>query len=169
MHARSLRLRRRAAALAAGISGLFGLLLLMGLGLNVVARLIDVNLPWMAETMRVVFLWGVAAGMIAVSLSGLHFRVDIFNLSGTDEAEPGGPWELILQIMACATLAYILHFAIPSIARASTQMLASIPLNYGAMRLALTVGVGGMLVAHLWRTVEIVAELAAGRTGTDAG
>ncbi len=163
MLATSNGLRRRAAALAAAISGLFGLGLLGLLGFNVAARIVDINLPWMAETTRIVFIWGIAVGMIAVSLSGLHFRVDIFNLKAADDSEPTGVWELVLQAIACATLAYILYFAIPSIARAGNQMFASVPLTYGTMRLALTVGVGGMLAAHVWRLAEIFGELIAGR------
>jgi TRAP-type C4-dicarboxylate transport system permease small subunit len=163
MLAASYRLRRRATALCATLSGLMGLVLLSLLGLNVGVRLADINLPWMAETTRIVFMWGIVIGVIAVSLSSQHFRVDVFNLKAVDEAEPGGMWELVLQLIACAALAYVLYYAIPSIARASSQVFASVPLTYGTMRLALTVGLGGMLIAHLWRAAEIVAELADGR------
>lgn len=153
------RLRRSAAALAASASGVFGFGLLALLGLNVAARAFDVNLPWISETARIVFMWGIAVGMIAVSLSGLHFRVDIFSLSAADDAEPVGLWEFVLQLIACTTLAYILYYAVPSIARAGTQMFASVPLTYGTMRLALSVGLGGMLAAHLWRTAELAVAL----------
>jgi TRAP-type C4-dicarboxylate transport system permease small subunit len=95
-------------------------------------------------------------GMIAVSLFGLHFRVDLANLSAEQNAEPTDLWEIAVQMLACAVLAYVLYFAIPSIARAATQVFASVPLSYGTMRLALVVGIGGMLVAHLWRVLEIV-------------
>lgn len=152
-----LQCARRGATTAAGwLAGVAGLILLTLLGLNVVTRLFEINLVWIAETSRVVFLWGVAFGMIAVSLGGLHFRVNLFNLAATQNAEPTDLWEIVTQLLACAVLAYILYFAVPSIARAATQAFASIPLTYGTMRLAFTVGVAGMLVAHVWRVLELL-------------
>jgi TRAP-type C4-dicarboxylate transport system permease small subunit len=101
-------------------------------------------------------MWGMAFGMIAVSLSGLHFKVDLFNLASVENIEPTDWWEIPVQVLACAVLAYILYSAIPSIARAGTQAFASVPLTYGTMRLALSVACGGMLLAHLWRVLELI-------------
>jgi TRAP-type C4-dicarboxylate transport system permease small subunit len=150
------RARRHAGTAMARAAGAAGLVLLSLLGLNVGSRLFDLNLAWIAETARIVFMWGMGFGMIAVSLFGLHFRVDLANLSAEQNAEPTDLWEIAVQMLACAVLAYVLYFAIPSIARAATQVFASVPLSYGTMRLALVVGIGGMLVAHLWRVLEIV-------------
>lgn len=150
------RARRHAGTVMARAAGAAGLVLLSLLGLNVGSRLFDLNLVWIAETARIVFMWGIGFGMIAVSLFGLHFRVDLANLSVEQNTEPADLWEIVVQALACAVLTYVLYFAIPTIARAATQVFVSVPLTYGTMRLALVVGVGGMLVAHLWRVVEIV-------------
>lgn len=150
------RARFQAAILMTWVSGFAGAVLLALLSLNVVTRVFNINLIWIAETSRIVFVWGMALGTIAVALRGLHFRVDIFNLAAVDGSEPVDLGEIAIQILACAVLSYILYFAIPSIARASTQVFAAVPLTYGTMRLALSVGLGGMLVAHLWRLSELL-------------
>ena len=153
------RLRRRLAILCsigAGLAGGALILLLVG---NVVARAAGLNPPWVSETSRVLFVWGSAVGMIAVSLAGQHFRVDLSNAVQNDHESPPGPWELVLQIGICLILGYILYAAVPSIARASTQPMSSIPLTFGALRIALIVALSGMLSAHLWRVVELVLAL----------
>jgi TRAP-type C4-dicarboxylate transport system permease small subunit len=150
------RARHRTGMLVTAIAGIAGVGLLFLLGLNVVSRQLGINLVWIAESARIVFVWGMAIGMIAVSLRGAHFSVDIFNLSAVEEGEPSDWRELPIQLLACGVLAYILYYAIPSIARASTQVFAAVPLTYGTMRLALSVALGGMLVAHLWRFAEVV-------------
>jgi len=152
-------LRRHLAALCtlgAGLAGGALILLLMG---SVVARAIGMNPVWVSETSRVLFVWGSAAGMIAVSLAGQHFRVDLTNTVQSDGESQPGPWELVLQVGICVVLAYIAWAAIPSIARAATQPMASIPLTYGSLRIALVVALSGMLFAHLWRVVELVLAL----------
>lgn len=149
--------RQRAATVMTLLAGAGGLALLLLLGLNVASRLVDVNLVWIAELSRIVFLWASAFGMIAVSMRGLHFSIDLFNLGAAHDREPEDLWEYGVQLLACAVLAYILYYAIPSIARAATQDFASVPFSYGTMRLGLTVAVAGMLAAHAWRLLELVA------------
>ncbi|MEQ8967288.1 MAG: TRAP transporter small permease subunit [Azospirillaceae bacterium] len=150
--------RRAIAALVAAIAGLLGLGLLLLLGFNVLARMIDVNIIWVSETARLLFVWGVALGAIAVSLSDLHFRVDL-RLAGRDDPLAPGWWDAVLQVMAIAALGFVLIHAAPTIAKAGMQMFASLPLDYGVMRLAIVVGLAGMLGAHVWRLVEILVSL----------
>ncbi|OAN81972.1 hypothetical protein A8B78_00280 [Jannaschia sp. EhC01] len=152
-------LRRRIATLCtlgAGLAGGALILLLVG---NVVARAAGLNPPWVSETSRVLFVWGSAVGMIAVSLAGQHFRVDLTNAVQSDHESPPGPWELVLQVGICVVLTYIVWAAVPSVARAATQPMASIPLTYGSLRIALVVALSGMLFAHIWRVVELVLAL----------
>ena len=152
--------RRSLATLFMGVAGLLGGALLVLLVGNVAARAFDLNPVWVSETSRVLFVWGTAAGMISVSLSGQHFRVDLAS-KGAIEAEAGpGYWELVIQIAICVVLGYIAWFAYPTIERAAAQPMASIPLTYGFLRTALVVALAGMLLAHLWRSFEIVLALA---------
>lgn len=156
-------LRRRLAGLVLGLAALLGTAVLLVLAGNVVARMAGLNLVWVGETSRVLFVWGVAVGMIAVSLTGQHFRVDLFGRDPVGEHEPSGPWEIVLQIGAVAVLAYVAVHAAPTIARAALQPMSSIPLTFGVMRTALVVGLTGMCLAHLWRIAELLVELAARR------
>lgn len=154
-------LRRRLATLCtfgAGLAGGALILLLVG---NVAARTAGLNPPWVSETSRVLFVWGSAVGMIAVSLAGQHFRVDLSNAAQSDHESPPGPWELVLQVAICMVLAYIAAAAVPSISRAATQQMSSIPITYGSLRTALVVALSGMLLAHLCRVVELVLALGA--------
>jgi TRAP-type C4-dicarboxylate transport system permease small subunit len=144
-------------ALGAGLAGGALILLLVG---NVAARAAGLNPIWVSETSRVLFVWGSAVGMIAVSLAGQHFRVDLTSATQSDHESPPGPWELVLQVGICAVLAYIAWAAVPSIARASTQSMSSIPLTYGSLRIALVFALSGMLLAHVWRVVELMIALA---------
>ncbi|MCL4189059.1 MAG: TRAP transporter small permease [Rhodobacteraceae bacterium] len=156
-----IRGRRRLAGLCMGVAGALGAAILLLLTVNVAARAAGMNLVWVSETSRVLFVWGVAVGMIAVSLTGQHFRVDLFGHDPVGEAEPAGRWEIILQLGAAAVMAYIALSAAPTIARAATQQMSAIPLTYGNLRAALVVALTGMGLAHLWRA----AELALGPSG----
>lgn len=143
------------ATLLMQVAGVAGGALLTLLVANVVARVAGLNLTWVSETSRVLFVWGTAVGMISVSLSGQHFRVDFTNKGSMDEEAGPGLWELIIQTTICAVLAYISWFAFPTIERAAAQPMASIPLTYGTLRTALVLALAGMLIAHFWRTLEI--------------
>lgn len=157
---RMIKRRRFLATLFMGVAGILGGALLALLVGNVATRAVGLNPVWVSETSRVLFVWGTAAGMISVSLSGSHFRVVLGN-KVVMEAEAGaGYWELAIQIAVCAVLSYIAWFAYPTIERAATQPMASIPLTYGFLRTALVVALCGMLVAHFWRVFEIVLSLA---------
>lgn len=152
--------RRSLATLFLGVAGLFGGALLVLLVGNVAARAFGLNPVWVSETCRVMFVWGTAAGMVSVSLFGQHFRVDLAS-KGSSEVEPGpGYWELVIQIAVCVVLGYIAWFAYPTIERAAAQPMASIPLTYGFLRAALVLALSGMLLAHLWRSLEIILALA---------
>jgi TRAP-type C4-dicarboxylate transport system permease small subunit len=155
--------RRRLATLCTRSAGLAGAALLLLLAGNVLARAAGLNPVWVSETSRVLFVWGSAVGMIAVSLAGQHFRVDLTNTVQSEKESPPGPWELVLQVGICAVLAYIAWAAAPSIARAATQPMASIPLTYGSLRIALVVALLGMLFAHLWRVAELVLAFGSAR------
>jgi len=150
-----IRSRRRLGRLCMGVAALFGAAILFLLAGNVAVRAAGINLIWVSETARVLFVWGVAVGMIAVSLAGQHFRVDLFGRDPIGEEEPGGAWEIVLQAGAAAVLAYIAWYAAPTIARAASQPMSSIPLTYGALRTALVVALTGMCLAHLWRVAEL--------------
>jgi TRAP-type C4-dicarboxylate transport system permease small subunit len=156
--------RRRLATLCTRITGLAGGALILLLAGNVAVRTFGLNPVWVSETARVLFVWGSAVGMIAVSLSGQHFRVDFTSTAQSEHESPPGPWELILQIGICAILTYIVLAAGPSITRAATQPMASIPLTYGSLRIALVFALSGMLFAHLWRMVELMLAFISART-----
>ena len=155
MLARVIRTRRRASLLFMGLAGLFGATILLLLTGNVAVRIFGLNIVWVSELSRVLFVWGVAFGMTAVSLSGRHFRVDLLSATDTSERELEGWWEIVLQLGACAVLVYIAYYAWPTIARAAEQPMASIPLSYGTFRGALVFALIGMLIAHLWRAAEL--------------
>ena len=155
--------RRWLATLFMGVAGLMGGALLALLVGNVGARAIGGNPVWVSETARVLFVWGTALGMISVSLSGQHFRVDLMNKGPAEDEAGAGSWELVLQLSICAVLAYIAWFAFPTIQRAASQPMASIPLTYGALRSALVMALVGMLAAHLWRALEVIIFLSTRR------
>lgn len=156
MALRLTQMRRSLAGAFMAFAGVFGAAILLLLSFNVLARTSGFNIIWVSEASRVLFVWGTAIGMVSVSLAGEHFRVDLIGNSLVPADKDNRVWELVLQLSASAVLAYIAWYAAPTIARAATQALSSIPLTYGSFRAALVFALWAMCVAHLWRSLEIM-------------
>lgn len=155
MASRLITMRHGLAGVFMALAGLFGTAILLLLCFNVAARSSGFNIVWVSETSRVLFVWGAAVGMVSVSLAGTHFRVDLSGALRENADDDNSVWELILQLAAGAVLAFIAWYAAPTIARAATQQMSSIPLSYGSLRAALVFALSAMCIAHVWRACEI--------------
>ena len=136
--------------LLAGIASLIITLLLIGL---VIGRILGLNIVFIPETTRIVFIWGVAMGTVSVSCFREHFQVELF---GREDINSATYFSIFRTIVAISVLAYVLVGGYPTIAGAAMQQFASLPFSYSLMRTAVITCVGGMLITEIIFLIEQV-------------
>lgn len=134
--------------LLAGIASLIVTLLLISL---VIGRMLGLNIVFIPEATRIVFIWGVAMGTISVSCFREHFQVELF---GREDINSATYFSIFRTIVAISVLAYVLIGGYPTIAGAAMQQFASLPFSYSLMRTAVITCVGGMLVTEIIFLIE---------------
>lgn len=134
--------------LLAGIASLIVTLLLISL---VIGRILGLNIVFIPEATRIVFIWGVAMGTISVSCLREHFQVELF---GREDINFATYFSIFRTIVAISVLAYVLIGGYPTIAGAAMQQFASLPFSYSLMRTAVITCVGGMLVTEIIFLIE---------------
>ncbi|MFM9993939.1 MAG: hypothetical protein ACKVOY_21185 [Burkholderiaceae bacterium] len=134
----------------AGIASLIITLLLISL---VIGRILGLNIVFIPEATRIVFIWGVAMGTISVSCFREHFQVELF---GREDINSATYFSIFRTIVAISVLAYVLVGGYPTIAGAAMQQFASLPFSYSLMRTAVITCVGGMLITELIFLIEQV-------------
>ena len=128
--------------LLAGIASLIITLLLISL---VIGRILGLNIVFIPEATRIVFIWGVAMGTISVSCLREHFQVELF---GREDINSATYFSIFRTIVAISVLAYVLIGGYPTIAG------AAMPFSYSLMRTAVITCVGGMLVTEIIFLIE---------------
>ena len=131
------------ASVAAGLAALAIAALLVGL---VAGRALGLNIVWIPEATRIVFIWGVALGALAVSCGREHFKVEIF---GREDPDRPGLFALARTCLAVALLAYVAVGGYPTIQAAAMQAFAALPFSYSLMRSAVILGLAGMCLAEV--------------------
>ena len=134
----------------AGLASLIITLLLISL---VIGRMLGLNIVFIPEATRIVFIWGVAVGTISVSCFREHFQVELF---GREDINSATYFSIFRSIVAISILVYVLVGGYPTIAGAAMQQFASLPFSYSLMRTAVITCVGGMLVAEIIFLIEQV-------------
>lgn len=147
----------RVLGVAAGVAALVIATLLVGL---VAGRALQLNIVWIPEATRIVFIWGVALGCLAVSCGREHFKVEIF---GKEDEDAPGIFAVVRTLLAVALFAYIATGGWPTIASASMQAFASLPFSYSLMRSAVVACLAGMCAVEVLVLAEQVQLMAARR------
>lgn len=137
--------------LLAGIASLIITLLLISL---VIGRILGLNIVFIPETTRIVFIWGVAIGTLSVSCLREHFQVELF---GREDVNSATYFSIFRTIVAISVLAYVLVGGYPTIAGAAMQQFASLPFSYSLMRTAVITCIAGMLVTEVIFLIEQIA------------
>lgn len=138
------------------IAGILGFLIVALLGSTVLLRAFGITILWDFETARLLFAFGLGAGMIALSLSDTHFRVSVFTDKTATITDPDR-FEAMRQLGVVAVTGFIFWVGWPTIPIASANQFATIPLTLGSLRIATVLAMGGMCIAHMWGFVEVVA------------
>jgi len=138
------------------IAGILGFLIVALLSTTVILRSLGTTILWDFETARLLFAFGLGAGMIALSLSDTHFRVSVFSDKSATITDPDR-FEAIRQLGVAAVTGFIFWVGWPTIPIASGNKFATIPFTLGSLRLATVLAMAGMCVAHLWSFGEVVA------------
>ncbi len=147
----------RVLGIAAGVAALAIATLLVGL---VAGRAMQLNIVWIPEATRIVFIWGVALGCLAVSCGREHFKVEIF---GKEDVDAPGVFAVLRTVLAVLLFGYVAVGGWPTIASASMQAFASLPFSYSLMRTAVVSCLAGMCVVEVLVLLEQVQLLAARR------
>ena len=154
----------KVSAIGAGAAAFTITALLVGL---VLGRTMELNIVWIPEATRIVFIWGVALGALSVSCGREHFKVEIF---GKEDENAPGLFAAVRTALAVVLFSYAAIGGFPTIASASMQAFASLPFSYSLMRTAVITCLGGMAFVELLILVEQLTLLGRGRRATpDAG
>lgn len=153
--------------LFAVIAAILGFLIVSLLSTTVILRALGTTILWDFETARLLFAFGLASGMIALSLSDAHFRVSVFSDQTATITDPDR-YEALRQLAVAAVTGFIFWVGWPTIAVASGNKFATIPFTLGALRLATVLGMAGMCVAHTWSFVEVIARRKLRKTDPDS-
>jgi TRAP-type C4-dicarboxylate transport system permease small subunit len=152
----SARYRHLLSRLFAIAAGILGFLIVALLSTTVILRALGTTILWDFETARLLFAFGLAAGMIGLSLSDTHFRVSVFSDKTATITDPDR-FEALRQAAVAAVTGFIFWVGWPTIAIASGNKFATIPFTLGSLRLATVLAMAGMCVAHLWSLIEVIA------------
>lgn len=145
------------------VAGILGFLIVALLATTVILRALGTTILWDFESARLLFAFGLGAGMIALSLSDTHFRVSVFSDKTATITDPDR-FEALRQLAVAAVTGFIFWVGWPTITIASGNKFATIPFTLGSLRLATVLAMGGMCLAHLWSFVEVVARRRLGAT-----
>lgn len=163
----SARYRMLISRVFAVIAGILGFLIVALLATTVILRAFGTTILWDFETARLLFAFGLASGMIALSLSDTHFRVSVFSDQTATIIDPD-QFEALRQLAVVAVTGFIFWVGWPTITVASGNKFATIPFTLGSLRLATVLGMAGMCVAHAWSMVEVIARRRLRATDPDA-